>query len=65
MICLLSRYVAQGKGNLLGELEEIPQEDEALQRLKDSSFVKVLESAKKALVLPPFVYIAIRPRLGV
>ncbi|KAJ1407673.1 Sucrose synthase [Sesbania bispinosa] len=36
-----------------------------MQKLKDSPFVKALESAKEAIVLPPFVSIALRPRPGV
>lgn len=36
-----------------------------MQKLKDSPFVKELESAKEAIVLPPFVSIALRPRPGV
>ncbi|KRH12088.1 hypothetical protein GLYMA_15G151000v4 [Glycine max] len=69
-ISLLSRYVAGGKGilqphDLLYEVEKLLEEDEGMQKLKDSPFVKELESAKEAIVLPPFVSIALRPRPGV
>ncbi|RDX93598.1 Sucrose synthase 2, partial [Mucuna pruriens] len=70
LISLLSRYVAGGKGilqphDLLDEVEKILEENEGMQKLKDSPFVKELESAKEAIVLPPFVSIALRPRPGV
>ncbi|KAI4317543.1 hypothetical protein L6164_025406 [Bauhinia variegata] len=70
LISLLSRYVAQGKGilqphHLLDELENILKEDEGMHKLNDTPFVKVLESTKEAIVLPPFVSIATRPRPGV
>ncbi|RZB90545.1 Sucrose synthase 2 [Glycine soja] len=63
-ISLLSRYVAGGKGilqphDLLDEVEKLLEEDEDMQKLKDSPFVKELESAKEAIVLPPFVSIAL------
>ncbi|KAG4990479.1 hypothetical protein JHK82_023982 [Glycine max] len=50
-ISLLSRYVAGGKGilqphDLLDEVEKLLEEDEDMQKLKDSPFVKELESAK-------------------
>ncbi|KAH1209152.1 Sucrose synthase 2 [Glycine max] len=61
-ISLLSRYVAGGKGilqphDLLYEVEKLLEEDEGMQKLKDSPF--------EAIVLPPFVSIALRPRPGV
>ncbi|ESW10933.1 hypothetical protein PHAVU_009G250800 [Phaseolus vulgaris] len=70
LISLLSRYVAGGKGllqphDLLDHVKKILQEDEGMQKLKESSFVKDLESAQEAIVLPPFVSIALRPRCGV
>lgn len=67
LISLLSRYVAQGKGilqphNLIDELENIlGQED----HLKDGPFGEIIKSAQEAIVLPPFVAIAVRPRPGV
>lgn len=70
LVSLLSRYVAQGKAilqshQLIDELNIIVKEDEGLQKLKNSPFNKVLQSAQEAIVLPPFVCIAIRPRPGV
>ncbi|CAJ1963345.1 unnamed protein product [Sphenostylis stenocarpa] len=69
-ISLLSRYVAGGKGllqphDLLDHVEKILQEDEGMLKLKEDPFVKELEYAQEAIVLPPFVSIALRPRPGV
>lgn len=49
--CYKLRYVAKEKGilqphDLLDEVEKIVKEDEGMQKLKDSPFVKALESAK-------------------
>ncbi|KAF3456263.1 hypothetical protein FNV43_RR00913 [Rhamnella rubrinervis] len=70
LVSLLSRYIAQGKTilqahHLVDELNNVIQEDAGMQKLKDSPFSKVLQSAQEAIVLPPFVAIAIRPRPGV
>ncbi|XP_048320809.1 sucrose synthase 2 [Ziziphus jujuba] len=70
LVSLLSRYIAQGKTilqahHLVDELNNVIQEDEGMQELKDSPFGKVLQSAQEAIILPPFVAIAIRPRPGV
>ncbi|XP_020206449.1 sucrose synthase 2 isoform X1 [Cajanus cajan] len=70
LISLLSRYVVVGKGilqshDLRHEVEKILEEDEGMWKLKDSPFVKELESAKEAIVIPPFVSMALRPRPGV
>ncbi|KAL3725354.1 hypothetical protein ACJRO7_030379 [Eucalyptus globulus] len=70
LVSLLSRYVAQGKGilqphHLLDELENIISEDEGKSSLSDGPFSEVLKSAQEAIVLPPFVAIAVRPRPGV
>ncbi|KDP27836.1 hypothetical protein JCGZ_18916 [Jatropha curcas] len=70
LVSLLSRYVAQGKGilqahQLLIELARVVKDDEGLEKLRDSPFTKMLESAQEAIVLPPFVAIAIRPIPGV
>ncbi|XP_031375813.1 sucrose synthase 3-like [Punica granatum] len=70
LIALLSRYVAQGKAilqphHLLDELEGIIGDDESKKALKDGPFSEVLRCAQEAIVLPPFVAIAIRPRPGV
>lgn len=70
LIALLSRYVAQGKGilqphNLIDELENIVVDETACKKLSDGPFSEVLRSAQEAIVLPPFVAIAVRPRPGV
>ncbi|XP_057963751.1 sucrose synthase 2 [Malania oleifera] len=70
LVALLSRYVAQGKGilqphHLIDEFEKIFVDDIAKQRLNDGPFSEILKSAQEAIVLPPFVAIAVRPRPGV
>ncbi|KAJ4969448.1 hypothetical protein NE237_016149 [Protea cynaroides] len=70
LISLLSRYVAQGKRilqphDILDELANVVGADKGGQKLADSPFVEVLKSAQEAIVLPPFVAIAVRPRPGV
>ncbi|XP_043810525.1 sucrose synthase 2 isoform X2 [Manihot esculenta] len=70
LVSLLSRYVAQGKGilqphHLVCELAEVIKNDEAMEKLSDSPFTTILESVQEAIVLPPFVAIAVRPRPGV
>ncbi|KAK9282334.1 hypothetical protein L1049_005248 [Liquidambar formosana] len=67
LVSLLSRYVAQGKGilqphHLIDEFEKITGDDKALN---DAPFSEVLKSTQEAIVLPPFVAIAVRPRPGV
>ncbi|KAL7252120.1 hypothetical protein ACSBR1_013883 [Camellia fascicularis] len=63
-------YVAKGKGilqhhQLIDEFENVVGEDGVMQELKESPFSQILKSAQEAIVLPPFVAIAIRPRPGV
>ncbi|XP_059625640.1 sucrose synthase 2 [Cornus florida] len=70
LVALLSRYVAQGKGilqphNLIDELDNIIGDEISRQKLTDSPFSEILKSAQEAIVLPPFVAIAVRPRPGV
>lgn len=70
LVSLLSRYVAQGKGllqphNLIDELENMIDDETARNKLTDGPFSEVLKSAQEAIVLPPFVAIAVRPRPGV
>ncbi|KAA8543074.1 hypothetical protein F0562_021431 [Nyssa sinensis] len=70
LISLLSRYVAQGKGilqphHLIDELDNIIGDETSRQKLSDGPFSEVLKSAQEAIVLPPFVAIAVRPRPGV
>uniref|UniRef100_A0A5B7BWF6 Sucrose synthase n=1 Tax=Davidia involucrata TaxID=16924 RepID=A0A5B7BWF6_DAVIN len=70
LVSLLSRYVAQGKGilqprHLIDEVDNIIGDETARQKLSDGPFSEVLNSAQEAIVLPPFVAIAVRPRPGV
>ncbi|KAM7277759.1 hypothetical protein ACFE04_004893 [Oxalis oulophora] len=70
LVSLLSRFVARGKGilqshDLIDGLMETVKEDEGMQKLNDSPFMKVLKSAREAIVMPPFVAMVFRPRPGV
>lgn len=70
LVSLLSRYVAQGKGilqphHLIDELDKVIGDGKAHVTLSDGPFGEVIKSAQEAIVLPPFVAIAIRPRPGV
>ncbi|CAJ2629099.1 sucrose synthase 2-like [Trifolium pratense] len=70
LVSLLSRYVDQGKGilqphNLIDELESIHGEAQATEDLKSGPFGQIIKSAQEAIVLPPFVAIAVRPRPGI
>lgn len=70
LVALLSRYVAQGKGilqphNLIDELDNVICDETACVKLSDGPFGEVLKTAQEAIVLPPFVALAIRPRPGV
>ncbi|XP_047325411.1 sucrose synthase 2 [Impatiens glandulifera] len=70
LVSLLSRYVAQGKGllqphSLVDELDNMVAEDSSKKKLSEGPFGEVLKSAQEAIILPPFVAIALRPRPGV
>ncbi|CAI9774301.1 unnamed protein product [Fraxinus pennsylvanica] len=70
LVSLLSRYVSQGKGmlqphHLIDELDNIVCDDAGKKKLSDGPFGEILKSAQEAIVLPPFVAIAVRPRPGV
>nr|AKP55627.1 SuSy protein [Gladiolus hybrid cultivar] len=68
LLALFSRIVKQGKGmlqphHLIAEYEAvIPKADQ--EKLKDG-FEDVLRASQEAIVLPPWVALAIRPRPGV
>ncbi|XP_072994916.1 sucrose synthase 1-like [Typha latifolia] len=67
LIAVFSRYVKQGKGmlqphQLLAEFEAAYSEG-VIEKLAD--FEEVLRSAQEAIVIPPWVALAIRPRPGV
>ncbi|KAK7265487.1 hypothetical protein RJT34_33107 [Clitoria ternatea] len=68
ILALLSRIEAKGKGILqhhqvIAEFEEIPEENR--QKLTGGAFGEVLRSTQEAIVLPPWVALAVRPRPGV
>ncbi|KAG4381611.1 hypothetical protein AAZX31_15G173100 [Glycine max] len=68
ILALLSRLEAKGKGILqhhqvVAEFEEIPEESR--KKLQGGVFGEVLRSTQEAIVLPPFVALAVRPRPGV
>ncbi|KAF3436478.1 hypothetical protein FNV43_RR23570 [Rhamnella rubrinervis] len=70
LVSLLSRFVAQGKGilqphHLIDECDNVNSDDQSTQKLSDGPFGDVIKSAQEAIVLPPFVAIAVRPRPGV
>ncbi|WMV48609.1 hypothetical protein MTR67_041994 [Solanum verrucosum] len=70
LVALLSRYVAQGKGilqphHLIDEFNSAVCDDTACEKLKEGPFCEILKSTQEAIVLPPFVAIAVRPRPGV
>ncbi|CAK8572770.1 unnamed protein product [Lathyrus sativus] len=70
LVSLLSRYVDQGKGilqphSLIDELESIHGKGQVTEDLKNGPFGEIVKSAQEAIVLPPFVAIAVRPRPGI
>ncbi|KAK4848533.1 hypothetical protein QYF36_014275 [Acer negundo] len=70
LVSLLSRYVAQGKGILqphvlIDELDNVIGGDEAKQHLRDGPLSEILKVTQEAIVLPPYVALAVRPRPGV
>ncbi|PUZ41176.1 hypothetical protein GQ55_9G483200 [Panicum hallii var. hallii] len=68
LVALLSKYVNKGKGilqphHILDALDEV--QGSGGGALAEGPFLDVLRSAQEAIVLPPFVAIAVRPRPGV
>ncbi|XP_057967270.1 sucrose synthase [Malania oleifera] len=68
ILMLLARIESHGKGilqphHLLAELEAIPKGER--QKLTEGAFGEVLRSTQEAIVLPPWVALAVRPRPGV
>lgn len=66
---LLSRYVKQGNTilqphHLLDELNNITEADKATE-IKDSAFGLLIANCQEAMVLPPWVGFAVRPRPGI
>ncbi|KAM0000531.1 Sucrose synthase [Helianthus debilis subsp. tardiflorus] len=68
ILMVLSRIESHGKGilkphQLMSEFEEICKEDQS--KLQDGAFYEVLKCTQEAIVLPPWVALAIRLRPGV
>ncbi|XP_068343293.1 sucrose synthase-like [Pyrus communis] len=68
ILALLSRIESKGKGflqphQLHAEFEAIPENNR--QKLLDGAFGEVLKHTQEAVVLPPWVALAVRPRPGV
>ncbi|GLT74232.1 hypothetical protein SLA2020_460400 [Shorea laevis] len=68
VLALLTRIEAKGKGilqqpQLVLEFEAVPQGPR--KKLEESGFAEVLKSSQEAIVLPPWVALAVRPRPGV
>nr|AOR83337.1 sucrose synthase A [Lilium davidii var. unicolor] len=69
LLALFSRFVKQGQGmlqphQLLAEYEAVIPKAER-EKLKDGVFEDVLKAAQEAIVIAPWVALAIRPRPGV
>ncbi|KAJ0978454.1 hypothetical protein J5N97_013928 [Dioscorea zingiberensis] len=69
LISLLSKYIDQGKGilqphHLIDGLTTVLGTDDD-RKLADDPFFEAIKSAQEAIVLPPFVAMAVRPRPGV
>ncbi|XP_057962868.1 sucrose synthase-like isoform X2 [Malania oleifera] len=65
---LLARFESRGKGilqphHLIAEIEAIPKEER--EKLSDGAFGDILRSTQEAIVLPPWIALAVRPRPGV
>ena len=68
ILAFLSRIEAKGKGflqphQLIDEFEAIPEATR--KNLLESEFGEVLKNTQEAIVLPPWVALAVRPRPGV
>ncbi|KAH9619028.1 hypothetical protein KSS87_019211 [Heliosperma pusillum] len=66
IICFLSRISSHGKGIL--QAHEVTAEFEAtsgLDKLADGPFAEILRHTQEAIVLDPWIILAVRPRPGV
>ncbi|TYI25278.1 hypothetical protein ES332_A05G039500v1 [Gossypium tomentosum] len=68
ILALLSRIEGKGKGilqhhQIILEFEAIPEENR--KKLANGAFFEVLKASQEAIVLPPCVALAVRPRPGV
>ncbi|KAK1287996.1 Sucrose synthase 3 [Acorus calamus] len=69
LLALFSRFVHQGKGflqphQLLAEFEAVIPEDEK-EALRQGVLGDIIRATQEAIVLPPWVALAVRPRPGV
>jgi sucrose synthase len=70
LVSVLSKYVDQGKGilqphSLIDELENVIADDNCREKLRAGPFGEILKCTQEAIVLPPFVALAVRLRPGV
>ncbi|GMI92639.1 ARABIDOPSIS THALIANA SUCROSE SYNTHASE 4, sucrose synthase 4 [Hibiscus trionum] len=68
ILALLSRIEGKGKGilqhhQIILEFEAVPEENR--KKLADGAFFEILKASQEAIVLPPWVALAVRPRPGV
>ncbi|XVE93031.1 hypothetical protein REPUB_Repub01dG0154900 [Reevesia pubescens] len=68
ILALLPRIEGKGKGilqhhQIVLEFEAIPEENR--KKLADGAFFEILKASQEAVVLPPWVALAVRPRPGV
>ncbi|KAE8675983.1 Sucrose synthase [Hibiscus syriacus] len=68
ILALLSRIEGKGKGilqhhQIILEFEAVPEENR--KKLVDGAFYEILKASQEAIVLPPWVALAVRPRPGV
>ncbi|XP_039030279.1 sucrose synthase-like [Hibiscus syriacus] len=68
ILALLARIEGKGKGilqhhQIIFEFEAIPEE--IRKTLADGAFSEILRASQEAIVLPPWVALAVRPRPGV
>ncbi|GBG89684.1 hypothetical protein CBR_g49537 [Chara braunii] len=70
IVLLLSRYVANGKHmlqphELRSELDRVAElECFAGTQIKESAFAKLLRGTQEAVVVPPYIALAVRPRVA-
>ncbi|KAE9602510.1 hypothetical protein Lal_00050045 [Lupinus albus] len=68
ILTLLSRIESKGKGllqhhQIIAEFEEIPEDNR--KKLSNGPFGEVLRSTQEAIVLAPWIALAVRPRPGI
>ncbi|KAG8491400.1 hypothetical protein CXB51_014591 [Gossypium anomalum] len=68
VLALLTRIEGKGKGilqhhQIILEFETVPEETR--KKLADGAFSEILRASQEAIVLPPWVALAVRPRPGV